>query len=138
MTICRFCGKSIEDNATFCNHCGASLTTNAASNNIATSTQNAPPTLCTMALVGLILSFFIPLAGLIVSIIGRSQIKKSNGALNGGGLALAGIIVSVVSMIFTFVAVILYVVIIVFAIESAVSDPYGSQEIYWLITSFIR
>ncbi len=129
MSICRYCGKTVEDNAQFCPHCGAALGTYAS-----TTVQSTPPTLCTMALIGFILSFFIPIAGLIVSIIGKSQIKKSNGALNGNGFALAGIIISAVSMIISFIAVVAYFIfVIVIAMGAATYDP----EIYYLIANFI-
>ncbi|KAB7789981.1 DUF4854 domain-containing protein [Bifidobacterium leontopitheci] len=51
----------------------------------------------TCALVGLILSFFVALPGLIVSIVGLSQIKKSGE--KGKGLAIGGIVVSVIEMV---------------------------------------
>lgn len=41
-----------------------------------------------LAVIGLITAFFIPLAGLVVSIIGLSQIKKRKE--KGKGLAIAG------------------------------------------------
>lgn len=54
-----------------------------------------------MAIAGFVLSFFCGLLGLIFSIIGYNQVKKSNGALTGGGLALAGIIISSLSLLGT-------------------------------------
>lgn len=51
----------------------------------------------TMALVGFVMSFFNGLVGLILSIIGMSQIKKTGEP--GKGYALAGIIISSVSML---------------------------------------
>ena len=130
MSICRYCGKTVEDNASFCAHCGAALGTYAS-----TTVQSAPPTLCTMALIGFILSFFVPIAGLIVSIIGKSQIKKSNGSLNGNGFALAGIIISAVSMIISFIAIVAYVI---FVIAIAMGAASYDSEIYYLIANFIR
>lgn len=47
-----------------------------------------------LAVIGLITAFFIPLAGLVVSIIGLSQIKKRKE--KGKGLAIAGIVTSVI------------------------------------------
>ena len=55
----------------------------------------------TMALVGFVMSFFNGLVGLILSIIGMSQIKKTGEP--GKGYALAGIIISSVSMLLGFV-----------------------------------
>lgn len=50
-----------------------------------------------MAIVGFILAFFMPLIGLILSIIALTQIKKTGEG--GKGLAVAGIIISVIMMI---------------------------------------
>lgn len=51
----------------------------------------------TMAIVGLILAFVFNIAGLIISIIARNQIKQTGEG--GAGLALAGIIISAVSIV---------------------------------------
>ncbi|WP_123519553.1 DUF4190 domain-containing protein [Frigoribacterium sp. PhB24] len=50
-----------------------------------------------LAIVGFILAFVFPLAGLIVSIIALSQIKKTGE--RGHGLALAGVILSIAFMV---------------------------------------
>lgn len=52
-----------------------------------------------MAIAGFVLSFFCSLLGLIFSIIGYNECKKSNGTVTGEGLALAGIIISILSML---------------------------------------
>jgi hypothetical protein len=52
-----------------------------------------------MAIAGFVLSFLCSLLGLIFSIIGYNQVKNSNGALTGGGLAMAGIIISIISLV---------------------------------------
>jgi hypothetical protein len=54
----------------------------------------APKTTNGLAIAGLILAFLAPLIGLILSIVGLSQAKKRN--QNGRGLAIAGIIISIV------------------------------------------
>ena len=51
----------------------------------------------TFALVGFILSFFAPLVGIVLSIIGLSDSKKKNEG--GQGLAVAGIIISIVRLL---------------------------------------
>ena len=53
-----------------------------------------------MALAGFICSFFVSLVGLILSIIGYRKSKELNG--EGRGLAIAGIIISIVSMVLSF------------------------------------
>ncbi len=50
-----------------------------------------------LAIAGLVLAFIIPLVGLILSILGLSAVKKNN--QKGKGLALAGIILSVLFML---------------------------------------
>ncbi len=55
-----------------------------------------------MAIAGFVLSFFCGLLGLIFSIIGYNECKNSQGAVQGQGLALAGIIISSVSMFIGF------------------------------------
>lgn len=57
----------------------------------------------TLAIVGLVLAFIVPLIGLILSIVALNQIKKSKE--NGKGAAIAGIVVSIIVMIFQFVLV---------------------------------
>ena len=50
-----------------------------------------------MAVAGFILSFFVPLLGLIFSIVGVVKSRNLNGA--GKGLAIAGIIISAIVMV---------------------------------------
>lgn len=52
-----------------------------------------------MAVAGFILSFFCGLLGLIFSILGYNECKRSQGAVGGEGLALAGIIISILSIL---------------------------------------
>ena len=57
--------------------------------------QMAPST-SGMAIAGFVLSFLgcLSILGLIFAIIGYNEVKKSNGMKTGGGLAIAGIIIS--------------------------------------------
>lgn len=64
----------------------------------------------TMALVGFVMSFFNCTIGLILSIIGMNQIKKTGEP--GKGFALAGIIISSISLVFTIIFVIVYFALI--------------------------
>ncbi len=52
-----------------------------------------------MAIAGFVLSFFCSLLGLIFSIIGYNECKKSGGIVKGEGLALAGIIIAILNML---------------------------------------
>lgn len=87
--FCRNCGSQIDDRAVICPHCGIP-TDNMNSKNYSANKQN------TIAIVGFILSFFVAIAGLVCSIIGYKAAK--NEGKDGGGLALAGIIISAISI----------------------------------------
>lgn len=105
--FCKNCGKEVDDRAVVCPNCGvqlAEMDSNKSSNET-----------CTMAIVGLILSFFISIAGLICSIIGYKKCKEEN--LNGKGLAIAGIIISVASMVLS----VIYVIVIIGAAAAMVA-----------------
>jgi hypothetical protein len=75
---------------------------------------SAPAKTNTLAIVGLILAFVFNIAGLIVSIIALNQIKRTGE--NGRGLALAGLIISIVSIVFG-------VIWIIFVVSVALADP---------------
>jgi hypothetical protein len=67
-----------------------------------------------LAIAGFICSFFFAVVGLILSIVGLSQINKDNE--RGKGLAIAGIVISGVSM---FVGVIIAIAMVVFGFAIA-------------------
>ena len=100
--FCTNCGKEINDNAAICPYCGVVANKNALSNASSNTNQSN-----TMAIVGFIFSFFFALVGLICSIIGFKIAPEFGG--NGKGLALAGIIISSISIIIT---IIVFVVVI--------------------------
>ena len=62
------------------------------------------------AIIGFVLSFFVAIAGLIVSIIGLKKSKELN---SGKGLSIAGIIISIINILFS-----IFVIFIVFLIIS--------------------
>ena len=49
-----------------------------------------------LAIAGFVCAFFIPLLGIIFSIMGLNQANRSQGQIRGQGLAIAGIIISVI------------------------------------------
>lgn len=133
--FCKHCGTKLADDAMFCPVCGAKVNDATATGEkdeffqeVPTPSQNQQPTYTpqqptyapqqnyyaqpaktnTMAIVGFVLSFFVALAGLICSIIGMKQCNETKEG--GKGFAVAGIVISAVSMALSFL-----IVIIVFA-----------------------
>ncbi len=51
-----------------------------------------------LTIVGLVLSFFIPLAGVIISAIALKRINEENNPENSKGMAIAGIVIGAVLM----------------------------------------
>lgn len=95
--FCNHCGKEIDPNAVICPFCGV-----ATGKPIENKTNG-------LAIAGFVLAFFFPLVGLILSIIARKQCLENREG--GENLALAGIIISAVSM-----AIVVISIIVVFAI----------------------
>ena len=85
--FCKNCGKEIDDRAMVCPNCGVQVGTVAPAENKTN----------VLAIVGFIFAFIMPIVGLICSIIGVNNAKNCGGS--GKGLAIAGIIVSIVMMI---------------------------------------
>ena len=113
--FCRNCGKELSDEAVVCPHCGVQVGYLNAPQGTAYNGQpyngqpyNGQPyngqyvpeqndgvdKTNKIGLIGFILSFLVPLAGLICSIIGFNNAKKEGVARKK--LSLAGIIISVV------------------------------------------
>lgn len=75
-----------------------------------------------MATAGFILSFFVPLLGLIFSILGLKKVKETN---TGKGLSTAGIIISSIALFIILISVIIFSVAFTEAIdESNYSNGY--------------
>lgn len=68
----------------------------------------------TLAIVSLVASIvgiccgFLSIAGIVCGVIGRNQIKASNGLEKGDGLALAGIIVGAVTLLLSILSTIIF------------------------------
>ena len=69
----------------------------------------------TMSIVGFVMSFFTPIVGLILSIVGMSQIKKTGEP--GKGYALAGIIISAISLFLSLIFYVIYFLWLIVFIE---------------------
>ncbi len=90
--FCVNCGNEINDNAVICPHCGVATSNFGAVGKAAEPKKESN----VLALVGFILSFFVAIAGLICSIIGYR--RSVNNGLDGKGFAIAGIVISAVSL----------------------------------------
>ncbi len=98
--FCKNCGKEIDGNAVFCPHCGVAVRD---LNQVTPQTTETN----TLAIVGFILSFFIAIAGLVCSILGKKRADELNG--NGREFAVAGIVISIVSLVSSIFFAIVYV-----------------------------
>lgn len=98
---CKNCGKEISENAYVCPACGALADVQKKESN-------------TKALLGFVFSFFFPLVGLILSILGYTDANKYGG--DRKGMAKAGIIISSVFIV----------------VNLIISMAYGS----WIVSLF--
>lgn len=105
MKYCTYCGKEISDNAYICPHCGCKVR-GALDNSYST-----------MSVIGFVLAFFIPLAGLIVSILSYSAAKKENSP-KSATLSKAGIIISAIEIALYIIAVVICTVVMVLMFTS--------------------
>lgn len=101
--FCKHCGKEVERETVVCPYCGVQIQELKTGYNAEKSTP--------LAIVGFVLAFFIPIAGLICSIIGYNRAKRENAP--NGGLALAGIIISIISIILTVLLLFFYFLLLV-------------------------
>lgn len=103
MKYCAHCGSELFEEAVVCPKCGCQVrdfnfnATNQEAKNENTTSKSAQKKTNTMALVGFILSFIIPLLGLIFSCIGKNQLAQ-NPEEEGETLAKAGIIISAIAL----------------------------------------
>ena len=86
---CTNCGKNMDSDATFCVYCGTHNTGEVKSSFTSRGSFSTEP-VNGFAVGGLMLSFMLPVTGLILSLIGLKKAKESDD--NGKGIAIAGII----------------------------------------------
>ena len=92
--FCPNCGSEVGETFNACPNCGTNLGGAMVTNQMQTPTKTNAA-----AIIGLVFSIIgIGIIGLIVSIVGISQIKKTNEG--GKGLAIAGIIISILKIVF--------------------------------------
>lgn len=100
--ICASCGQDLDPRAFFCSKCGTAVNSSVA----------GLPT-AGIAVAALISVFFVPVLGIILGYVARSEIKNSRGTKVGRGLATAAIVlgwvfsVSVILFFVTWIALLL-------------------------------
>lgn len=125
--FCRYCGKRMDEELKYCPFCGAEQVKESTPDPFDSAAQPKPAASKpedgnTLAVAGFILAFFVPIAGIICSWLG---LKKANEqGLPYGGLAKAGLIISIVSIAISVLSVIISVVVIVAVLNAAPIDPY--------------
>ncbi len=121
--FCPHCGKELDDRAVICPHCGIPIKD-------LELQQPKEKKLNGFSLLGFIMSFFFwvtyigslaSLLGLIFSCIGVSQCNKEPNLYKGKGFGVAGIIISILPLIFY----VLMIILLILGISSIVAPFIG-------------
>ena len=120
MNYCTNCGEKVEEYYNVCPRCGTSLKNNkfvsednqyrrsnsysstSDINNDKRKSSEGESSSDTFAIVGFILTFFIPIVGLIFSISGLKSTKNK-------GFAIAGVILNSIIVLFTVIIILFYI-----------------------------
>jgi hypothetical protein len=121
VAFCSKCGTQVDEGSTFCQNCGAPVAGNEAQVQAATAPPPAPAAqpatagktnvMAIVSLIASIVSLFlnpvgiISLLGIIFGAIANGQIKRNPGT-KGGVLAIVGIIIGVLSLIWIIIMII--------------------------------
>jgi hypothetical protein len=101
--LCARCHTINPNGSLHCATCGDRLAVSAVPGGAAPGSVTAPPPrrTSTMAVAGFVLGFLWLLAilGLVFSIAGYMETKRSRGVVGGAGLAVAGIVISSVMIL---------------------------------------
>lgn len=115
--FCSNCGNEVVDEAVICPKCGVSIGQKVQTNNTNGNSNG-------MATAGFVLSFFVPILGLIFSIIGSKRAKETN---VGKGLSTAGIIISSIALAITLIVSIASIA----AYSEIVNEEHGYYYNYY-------
>ena len=108
-SYCHQCGNPVAESTKFCSSCGASLGSagSTAANFANSASSMMVPKTNTLAIVSLVISFFIPIVGMILAYSARKEIDASQGTQTGRGLTTGAIvlnwiwIISIVLIVFS-------------------------------------
>lgn len=114
--FCAKCGNEMDKDATFCANCGQPVKGETKVEKVEVESSDAPAS-NGMATAGFILSFFVPVLGLIFSIIGLKKSNEMNGA--GRGFAKAGLILSIIWLAIEVIALALYYFVVIAALAGS-------------------
>lgn len=90
-----------------------------------------------MAIAGLVLAFFFPLVGLILSCLGLKQSKTMDD--EGKGISIAGIVISSIGLV-VYLALIIYAIIaaaMVATLAGTLSDPNTYMNVVAMVGAFV-
>ena len=148
MTFCPHCGREIFDNSVFCKYCGQKVIAEEVAEEYvvvdepaserATETPAEPQKNdLVFSIVGLALAVVVPLAGLIMSIIGKKKAKANADGQPFTGknkvaniLSTIGIPVSIANMVIRFLAILWVVAWCVIAVLIATRSGVGNAVMH--------
>jgi len=121
---CPKCGNAAAPGAAFCAVCGSNFTGPGVpppmmappAYGYQQPMMMGPQRTSGLAIAGFVLSLVAcGILGLIFSIMGKNEIQRSNGTVGGGGLATAGMVISIIRLVLE----VIYLIVIIAAISSS-------------------
>lgn len=96
--FCADCGEKLLPGGTFCSKCGSRIPGSGS-----LSVQQSSSSYSTLAITAFVLSFLIPIVGLVLGIVAQREIDASGGRLGGRGLAVAAVVINVIWIVAIFI-----------------------------------
>lgn len=118
--FCTNCGNELADAAVICPKCGVPVN-NSQSKSVQSQTN-------VMAIIGFVASFILPPVGIVLSAIG---LRKADEIENGKGLAIAGLILSILGTILIIIITMIAIISINGAMNDAESSPSNNLYDYY-------